>query len=73
MADFLALFHLQGILHKNLKDQIDLNSKMIRDLKILIQHPVHKILNQRIKQKKKFAKSKDFFKVQFFYVGSQVL
>jgi hypothetical protein len=73
VGDFLAQFHLQEISLRNLKDQIDLNSKMTRDLKILIQHPVLKIHNRRIKQKKKFVKSKDYIKLQIFCIGSQVL
>ena len=59
MEDFLAQFHLQGISHRNLNDLIDLNSKMKRELLTLIQHQLHKIHNnQRIKQKRRFAKSK---------------
>jgi hypothetical protein len=61
VGDYLAQFHLQEISHRNLKDQIDHNSKMKRELKILIQLHLLKILNQLIRQKKKLEKSKHKF------------
>jgi hypothetical protein len=61
VGDFLAQFHLQEISHRNLRDQIDHNSKMTRELKILIQLQLLKILNQLIRQKKKLEKSKHKF------------